>query len=145
MRPPDVSCPLRLTSACGPASEIPATRLAAPSRSDSPIATVPAASSLPANRSSRLHERVRIVFQVPWRSSEENRSPAITPAMIGNPHWPANPRITSEIAKPEECTQAPNSASVGVPLWTFSSVANANGPSAAITASTRVAIWARSF
>ena len=48
--------------------------------------------------------------------------------MIGNPQEPANPRITSEIANPEEWTQAPNSASDGVPLWTLRIAANANGP-----------------
>ena len=40
------------------------------------------------------------VFQVPYRSSAANRSPASTPAMIGNPQLPAKPSTTSETAIP---------------------------------------------
>ena len=65
--------------------------------------------------------------------------------MIGKPQFPAKPRITSETANPEVWTQAPNSASAGVPLCTFSSAANANGPSTASSASSRVGNCARSF
>ncbi len=65
--------------------------------------------------------------------------------MIGKPQLPAKPSTTSEIAKPEVCTQAPNSASAGVPLCTFSSAAKANGPSTASNASSLVVSCVRSF
>ena len=65
IRPGEVRTPLRLTSACGPTSAIPATRLIVARITISATANVPTASSLPANTSSRVHDRVRIVFHVP--------------------------------------------------------------------------------
>ena len=66
-------------------------------------------------------------------------SPATTPAEItGKPHWPANPRITSDTAKPELCTQTPNRVSDGVGSGSLSTAANANGASTQISARTLV-------
>ena len=58
--------------------------------------------------------------------------------MIGNPQEPAKPRITSEMANPEEWTQTPNSASDGVPLCTLRTTANASGPIAQTSTRIRV-------
>ena len=81
-----------------------------------------------------MHDRVSTVFHVPCRSSEENTSPARTPAISGRPQEPENPSTTSETAKPDECTQTPYRVSAGVPLCTLSTAANANGASTQTTA-----------
>ena len=66
-------------------------------------------------------------------------SPASTPASTGNPHAPQNDSTTSDSANPDWCTHTPNSVSAGLPVWIFSTPANANGPSTQISASSRVA------
>ncbi len=65
-------------------------------------------------------------------------SPASTPATTGNPHAPQNASTTSDSANPDEWTHTPNSVSAGLPVWIFSTPANANGPSTQISASRRV-------
>ena len=84
-----------------------------PASSERPIAIVPTASSLPGNMSSRR------------AGPREDRLPRAVPVLggeqIAGQHAgddreapdPAKPRITSEMANPEACTQAPNSASDG--------------------------------
>ena len=143
--PVESTVPLRLTSGCAPTSNAPAVRLDSASTASSATANVPTASSLPANRCRRVHERVRTVFHVPCRSSEANRSPASTPAISGRPQEPANPSTTSETAKPDECTQTPYSESAGLPLCTLSTPANANGPSTQMRARSRGASWLASL
>ena len=65
--------------------------------------------------------------------------------MIGKPQEPAKPRITREMANPEEWTQKPNRASDGVPLCTLRTAANATGPSAQTSSRIRVGSWAISL
>ena len=65
--------------------------------------------------------------------------------MIGKPHEPAKPRITSEIANPEVWTQTPNRASDGVPLWILRTAANASGPRAHTSIRMRVVSCASSL
>ncbi len=102
------------TSGFEPLPRSPAAMLATVSRRASPIARIAAASALPAKSSKRLRDRVSAVFQVPWRSSAEKRSPATSPARTGKPQEPAKPRMTSGIAKPDggpsgrrSCRRAP--------------------------------------
>ena len=56
----------------GADQDSPASRLETAARTSTAMAKVAAASSLPVNSSPSEHERVRIVFQVLWRSSEAN-------------------------------------------------------------------------
>ena len=72
-------------------------------------------------------------------------SPASTPATTGNPHAPQNASTTSDSANPDEWTHTPNSVSAGLPVWIFSTPANANGPSTLMTASSLVASWVASL
>ena len=107
--PPDSSRPRGPPSAAprrGPARRRRSTMASSTPRT---IANSSAAIVLPANTSSTVRERVRIVFQVPWRSSDANRSPASTPATIGNPQRPANPSTTSEVRTPR-CGPTPRTA-----------------------------------
>ena len=144
-RPGLSNCPPRPTSGCPPTSSSPAATLDTAVRASRPSEKVIAASTLPANSCSRVHDRVSTVFQVPYRSSEENMSPASTPATSGKPQLPAKPRTTRATAKPEPWTQIPNSASAGVPLCAPSTAANASGPSPHSRASSRVESCAASL
>ena len=63
--PVDSVRPLRSTSEPSPIRSSPAARLEIISSNSSPIANVPAASTLPANRSRRVEDRVSTIFQVP--------------------------------------------------------------------------------
>ena len=143
--PIEKTVPLRLTSGCAPTSSTPAARLDSVRSASSPSANVATASTLPANTCRRVHDRVSTVFQVPWRSSAANRSPASTPAISGRPQAPANPSTTSARANPDEWTQTPYSESVGLPVCTFNTPANANGPIRQIRASRRGASWLASL
>jgi len=137
-RPGLSSWPPRPTSVWLPTSTNPATRLETAVTASRPVANVTAARTFPMNTCSRVQDRVSTVFHVPWRSSDENRSLASTPATNGNPQLPAKLSTTSEIAKPELCTQIPNRVSAGLPLWSPRTTANAKGPRMHTRASRRV-------
>lgn len=96
--------PERLISGWAPMKTTPATMLAVASSRVSATDSAQAASSLARKTSVRVAPRVRIVFQVPWRSSEAKRSPPTSPAITGSPQLPAKLSRTSERAKPEEWT-----------------------------------------
>ena len=98
--PIEKTVPLRLTSGCAPTSSTPAARLDSVRSASSPSANVATASTLPANTCRRVHDRVSMVFQVPWRSSAANRSPASTPAISGRPQAPANPSTNQREGEP---------------------------------------------
>src|SRR5581483_5725747 len=101
------SVPFRSTSDWAPTSSTPAAMLANAMSSSSAMTKVAAASSLPTKTLLRVHERVSTSFQVPYRSSDENMSPATVPAISGTPHAAPEASTTSETANPDERTQTP--------------------------------------
>ena len=111
------------------------------SSTSSATANVSAARNLPAKSWPRLCERVRIVFQVPNRSSLEKMSPATTAVSTGPTQAAPKPSTTIGIAKPELCTHWPNAVSPGVALCTCSTATARNGPMTASAAIVRT--WIR--
>ncbi len=90
-----------------------------------------AASSLATKICQRSVERVRIVFSVPWLSSDDTMSPATSDVMSGNSQTELNSRPTSGTASPVSLTKRPNGTSSGPPLLDSSAITKISGTSAA--------------
>jgi hypothetical protein len=83
--PGRTSCPDSPTSGEAPTIATPAMRLTAPIAMKPAHEQIAAAIAFPAKMSVREDERVRIIFQVPCRSSPAKASPANRPASTGTP------------------------------------------------------------
>ena len=144
-RPPDTSWPVRPTSGSEPTRMTPESRLLSASTATTSAAYRNVASVFPRNTSARVTERVRTVFQVSWRSSLENTSPARMPATSGSPNVVAKLRIVSEVANPVVRAQRPNRVSAGTVLWTRMTSANPIGPTRQTPSRTRIVSCSPSF
>src|ERR1043166_7414251 len=78
--------PNRSISGCAPIATRPAATLLAASTAVATVANARATATFPAKTSARVHDRVRIVAQVAYRSSDEKRSPATALARAGSSH-----------------------------------------------------------
>src|SRR5205814_9629627 len=79
-------------------------------------------------------DRVSTVFHVECPSSLAKMSPATTAVNSGNPTIPPNTRTTNGMARPEEWTHLPKSASAGTLVCVLMKIVKANGPTRAIAA-----------
>jgi len=94
--------------------------------------------TFPTNTSSRLHERVRIVLPGPVAILAGEQVTGERSGDDRESHVPAKPSVTSETRKARGVDPGAEQRVGGVPLCAFSRPANANGPSTASNASSRV-------